>query len=146
RRWAEDQTGEIMRRAKATVRAMYAAAARAPDDATAKALARWAVGSQSEARLKAMIDLARDAVPILPDALDADPWLLNLANGTLDLHIGQLRPHDRADLITKLAPVTYDAGAEAPTWLAFLDRILAGDRELIDFLQRAIGYSLTGDT
>ena len=70
---------------------------------------------------------------------------MNVLNGTLDLRTGELRPHRREDLITKLAPVVYDHEARCPLFLAFLDRILAGNADLIAFVQRAVGYSLTGD-
>ena len=95
-----------------------------------------------------MLDLTESEpqIPVLPDQLDADPWLLNVVNGTLDLRTGELRPQRRLDLLTKMAPVIYDPGALCPTWEAFLWRIMGGNQDLIDFLQRAIGYSLTGDT
>ncbi len=94
-----------------------------------------------------MIALARSepGIPILPAQLDTDPWLLNVSNGTLDLRTGELRPHRREDLITKLAPVEYHADAPCQLWLDFLARIMAGNVDLIRFLQRAIGYALTGD-
>jgi putative DNA primase/helicase len=82
---------------------------------------------------------------VAPDALDAGSWLLNVENGTLDLRTGELRPHRRDDLITKIAAVDHDSRATCPTWLAFLDRVLGGSQELAAFLQRAIGYSLTGE-
>jgi putative DNA primase/helicase len=85
-------------------------------------------------------------VPVRPAELDAGPWRLNVQNGTLDLRSGALHPHDRADLITRLAAVDYDPDAPAPAWHAFLERILGGDPELIAFVQRALGYALTGDT
>ena len=62
-----------------------------------------------------------------------------MANGTLDLRTGELRAHNRGDLLTKVAPVAYDPAALCPMWLAFLG-IMAGDKELISFLQRAVGY------
>jgi putative DNA primase/helicase len=65
-------------------------------------------------------------------------------NGTIDLHTGELHPHKREDLITKLAPVEYDAEAVAPNFEAFLEQVLPSE-ELRRFVQRAIGYSLTGD-
>ena len=147
RRWARDAVGEVYRRAKETVRAVLAEAAAIPDNERSKQLARHALRSQAEARIMAMISLARSepGVPVLPQQLDADPWLFNCQNGTIDLHARSLRPHDRADLATMLAPVTYDLNATCPRWLAFLDRIMKGNAGLIGFLQRAIGYSLTGD-
>ncbi len=71
--------------------------------------------------------------------------MLNVANGTLDLKTRQLRPHRPEDLLTKLAPVRFDPEAVCPRWLAFLDRVLAGNEKVIGFLQRAVGSALTGD-
>ena len=83
---------------------------------------------------------------IVPDDLDQDHMLFNCRNGTLDLRTGQLRPHRQEDLITKLAPVDYNPGADCPRWMRFLDEVMAGNQEKIAFLQKAAGYSLTGDT
>lgn len=144
--WAWDQAGQVTGKAKDAVRAVYSAAANAEDSGERRALALWASRSESEARLRAMISLARDEVPVLLEDLDQDPWLLNVANGTLDLRTGELRPHRREDLITKLAPVKYDPSAKCSLWKKFLDRTFDGDEELIGFVQRAVGYALTGST
>ncbi len=144
-RFALDVSGEIYRRAKATVRAAYAESAQLSDSEERKALAQWATKSESAARIDAMIQLARAEVPVAHEMLDADPWALNVANGTLDLRTGELRPHRRADYLTKLAPVVYDESAKAPTWERFLERILP-DGRVRAFVRRAAGYSLSGDT
>ncbi len=147
RRWRLDDSGEVIRRAKATISDLYREAATL-DDATRKDLVKHALRSEAGARIRAMVDLAESepGIPVRPDELDRDPWLLNCENGTIDLRTGRLRPHNPADRITKLAPVAYDPAATCPTWGRFLDRILAGDPELIAFIRRAVGYSLTGDT
>lgn len=144
-RWVKDDTGEIYRLAKDTVASIYQEAAAAPDDEARKALAKHAVRSEAGARVKEMVDLARSDVPVMPDELDASPDLLNTESGTIDLRTGELREHRREDLITKLAPVEYGPHATAPTWEAFLERVLPGE-ELRAFVQRAVGYSATGDT
>ena len=146
--WGMDDTGEVQRRAKNTVATIYTEAGRALDDDARKAIGKHAIRSESDNRLRAMTNLAQSepTIPVLPGELDGDRWLLNLQNGTLDLHTATLEPHRRTDLITKLAPVRYDPGARCPMWLAFLDRIMAGNPDLIAFLQRAVGYALTGDT
>ena len=77
--------------------------------------------------------------------LDTDPMLLNVANGTIDLRDGSLRPHRRGDAITKIAQAAFDSDAPCVRWMEFLDRIFDGDDELIAFIQRAVGYSLTGE-
>ena len=146
RRWEPDKTGELPRLARKTARAIYNEAANAPTPGRAKSLARHADKSEGKDRLKAMIDLAQAETPVLPEDFDQNPYLLNCLNGTLNLRSGSLASHKREDLITKLVPVEYNPDAVAPTWEGFLDRIMAGDQDLIQFLQRAIGYSLTGDT
>lgn len=147
-RWSRDTTGGAMRAAKATVRGMYQEASEIADDRDRAAFAKWALQSESAGRLAAMLTLAESerAVACSTDDFDADPYLLNCTNGTLDLRSGELHPHDRADLITKQAPVAYDPEAQCPSWRAFLARIFEPVPDVISFLQRAIGYALTGDT
>src|SRR5262249_50594912 len=68
----------------------------------------------------------------------------NLQNGTIDLKTGKLREHRRGDLLTKLAPVNYDPHATCPLWLKCLERWMDGNNDLIGYLQRVVGYGLTG--
>jgi putative DNA primase/helicase len=78
------------------------------------------------------------------DVWDADAWVLNTLGGIVDLRTGNLLPHDAGRHITKITAVA--PGGDCPRWRLFLDEISAGDRELQDFLQRVIGYALTGST
>ena len=145
KRWVKDDTGEVYRLAKETVSSIYQEAAAAPNDQARKDLGKHATRSEAGARIKEMVDLARSDVPVMPDELDASPDLLNTESGTIDLRTGELREHRREDLITKIAPTTYRPDAAAPTWEAFLERVLPGE-DLRAFVQRAVGYSATGDT
>ncbi|MHB1042358.1 MAG: DNA primase family protein [Eubacteriales bacterium] len=147
-RWVKDDTGEVFRRAKETVQGIYEEAAAAVSEETRKELAKHAVRSESEARIKAMVSLAESepGIPVTTDQFDADQWLLNVANGTIDLRTSELRPHRREDLITKICPVEYHPKDSCPTWLAFLERIMDGNTALMVYLQKAMGYSLTGST
>jgi putative DNA primase/helicase len=145
KRWVKDDTGEVYRLAKETVSSIYQEAAAAPNDETRKEIGKHATRSEAGARIKEMVDLARSDVPVMPDELDASPDLLNTESGTIDLRTGELREHRREDLITKIAPTTYGPDAAAPTWEAFLERVLPGE-DLRAFVQRAVGYSATGDT
>ena len=113
----------------------------------ANSIAAWAKTCQSRARIEAIVALAASELPIAArDAeFDNDSWLLNCANGTLDLRTGELHPHRRGDMLTTLAPTSFDANAKAPTWERFLHRIMGGNERLIAFLRRMVGYSLTGD-
>jgi putative DNA primase/helicase len=143
--WQRDLSGAVMRLAKQTVKRL-ARQAEHLDDEAAQALMAHIKASLSTAKLKALIENAQseEGIPVQPEDLDTDPWVLNVANGTLDLRTGTLRPHARADLLTFALAVAYDPAATAPTWEAFLARVMADNDNLLTFLQRAIGYALTG--
>ena len=147
-RWGWDDSGEIERRAKDTIGAIYQEAANETDADRRIRLAKWAASSESDVRIRAMVSLAKSepGIPILPGELDADPWSLNCLNGTIDLRTAELRPHRRGDYCTKQVPINYDPSAACPTWWGFLNRIIAENAGLIDYLQRAVGYALTGNT
>jgi putative DNA primase/helicase len=145
-RWQRDVTGEIYRRAKDTVRYIRTEADQTTDSKLAQVLRVHAIHSESAQRLNAMVDLGRFHLPVLPDAFDQHPWLLNVANGTVDLRTGTFREARREDLLTRHAPVVYDCAATCPRWEAFLRRIMRDNLELMAFLKRAVGYTLTGDT
>jgi putative DNA primase/helicase len=147
RRWRLDVKGNVMERAKTVPLALWAEAASETDPDRRKQLGRWAAQSEGVGRIEAIVKLARTspAVAVEPDQLDANPWLFNVANGTIDLRTGALLPHRPTDLITKLATVAFDPAERCPTWAAFLQRIIP-DASVRDFLQEAIGYALTGVT
>lgn len=147
-RWSPDLTGEIDRLAKGTVRQLYHEAAHLADQDMRDTLLKHAAKSEQASRVRAMLDLAatEPEISMLAESFDTDPTVLNVENGTLDLKSGALKSHRREDHLTKIARVEYDADAKAPRWKRFMSEITAGDEELSEFLQRAIGYSLTGDT
>jgi putative DNA primase/helicase len=156
-----------MRCARDTLKTLVAKALDAEDRPLVQHLTR----SHTHGRLTAMCKQAQsmDTIPLLPAACDTDPWLLNCRNGTLDLRSGSLRPHCRADLLTRCLTVAYVPEARCPTWERFLWRVLGGiippagtdtggiphapateadarASRLVRFLQRAVGYTLTGVT
>lgn len=147
RRWQPDATAQVARWAKETISSIFRDAAGMDDEDERKALLRWALRCETYGQLQSMIALAaiEAEVAILPESLDMDPWLLNCANGTVDLRSGDLRPHQRQDYITQLAAVDYNPEAGAPTWQAFLEQMLEGDTDTIGYLQRLVGYSLVGE-
>jgi putative DNA primase/helicase len=147
RRWTPDRQGRLMELAKTIARALYAEAAGIEKDADRKACAEFARKCESTDRKKAALVSAQSepGIPVMPEQFDADPFLLNCLNGTVDLRTGDLNPHRREDLITKLCPARYEPAARSDLWERFLDDATGGDQELRDFLQRAVGYSLTGD-
>jgi len=145
--WNIGNRAEIEQRAALTVRSIYAEAAQIDDPDDRKAVVKHAFRSEAAGRIQSMIDLARglEGVPVKSSEMDANSWLLNVNNGTLDLHSGDLHEHARENRITKLAPIAHDPNALCPTWDAFLYRIMAGNMRLIGFLRRAVGYALTGE-
>jgi putative DNA primase/helicase len=144
-RWAKDDSGAVVGLAQETARSIHHEAADAVDKEEQRKISRWAVTSQSAARIHAMLDMAQPHIAVSMCELDRDSWLLNCQNGTLDLRTGELRDHDPDDLITKLAPVAFDPTATAPRFQRFLEETLVDD-DVIQFVQRYFGYSLTGDT
>lgn len=147
RRWAIDDTGQPVRRMLETLRHLIESANEIEDSEVRKKVFSHALRSETDARVRGALSLAQahDGVPVLHADLDTDPLLLNVENGTINLRTGELRPHDRADLITKIAPVVYRPDAKAPTFRAFLERVLP-DEETRQFVVALLGYSLTGDT
>jgi len=146
--WAEDQVGEAMQLAIRTARQIPAEALRCPDALEYERLLKWALRSEGLAKLRAMLETASTApaVRVTPADLDADLWALNVENGTLDLRTGELRPHHREDLLTHRVPVAFELGRRRDRWEAFLLEIFDGDADLALFVQRAVGYTLTGHT
>jgi putative DNA primase/helicase len=143
-RWERDESGHVHRLAKETVRGIYQEAAATPDEERRKALGKYAAKSEAETKIRAMLELAKSEVPISPDELDGDPWLLNVPNGTLNLRTGQLRDHRREDLLTKMAGTDYHANADAPLWMATFERVLPSPA-LRAFFKKLCGYAITGD-
>jgi len=108
---------------------------------------RFAKVSESIRRREAMIKTAQyiQEINITADDLDCNPWLLNVRNGTIDVVTGEFREHRQEDMITKLANAEYDPAADCPLWKQFVREIMDYKPELINFLQTAIGWALTGD-
>jgi putative DNA primase/helicase len=104
--------------------------------------------SEASPRLKAMVGLAMSEADMVatPSDFDQHDMKLNLLNGTLDLTTGSLGPHNPTDYLTKLAKVRFEPDATCPQWLQFLSTIMNNDQSLVDYLQRIVGYTLTGRT
>jgi putative DNA primase/helicase len=145
-RWIPDSKERVRELGKETARSIYVEAAECSDDQQRQAIAKHARASESEARLSAMLAVARSepAIALEPSQFDADPSRLNVLNGTLDLRTFDLRPHDRADLITKLAPVRYEPGLTHDVWERFIVTAVP-NRETRRWLQKVAGASLPGE-
>ncbi|MFD6363495.1 phage/plasmid primase, P4 family [Streptomyces roseolus] len=112
--------------------------------------------SSRKLALKALTNRSIDAVikelPSVPGVpaeaadFDARPELLSVANGTIDLRMGTLRPHSPEDMITRRLDVEYHPEAECPRFLTFLDEVFPNHPELPAYMRRLYGYGITGHT
>ena len=90
--------------------------------------------------------MLKDAKSVFPLSMKQYIYLFNCKNGTLDLRTMEFREHRPDDFLTKVSPVIYDPEADCPRWRSFITEIMQGDKARADYLQKAIGYALTGDT
>lgn len=144
--WQWDHGDKIMTYAQKTVRSIYEEAAREDDQDERKKTADWAKASESNMRLKAMIQQAENMRPVYLKELDVNPWLFNVNNGTIDLKTGELLPRRREDLITKLVSIDYIPGVPCTLWQQTLERIFKGKPQLIRYVKCIAGYCMTGVT
>lgn len=147
-RWQICGTAEIFILAIETIRSMVTEAQAVEDFPLREKIIKHSLASESAAKLKAMIEIAEKlpGVPISQHLLDTNHFRLNVLNGTLALKSGLLEEPNREDYNTKQAAVEFEPSAKCPTWERFLDRIMGGNKELIRYIQKAVGYSLTGST
>lgn len=147
-RWRQDATGHIMELAKELARTIHLEAAGINNADVSEAVTKHAKASLQAPKLKAMLDLAESEPDLAaqPLHLDADDMLLGVANGVVNLKTGKLQPAKRDDMMTLHSAVVFDAMAQCPQFLAFIDQVTGGDKQLANYLQRVVGYSLTGMT
>lgn len=143
RKWVYDYDGAIKQMADDVVARMPADADLYDDD---NAYRKHCEKSRSSASKVAMIKETEHQVAVRPEKLDAHNNLLNTVNGILNLRTGALTEHDKAQLMTKITNAEYTDKDECPVWLSFIETIFGGDRELMRYIQKAVGYSLTGST
>lgn len=141
-----DETGQVMLFAKKAIRSFYTDAAEIENADVRDSVIKHARKSESHGAISAMIKLAQPMMPVHINELDNDYWLMNVKNGVIDLKTGQLLPHDHNRMITKMAPVEYDPAAECPVFISFLESVFPAGEHVIQFVQRWLGYCLTGDT
>lgn len=140
--WEQDNKREIESIAVKTFRELY----EHEDDA----VKGWARKCEKRSiRMNSILD-ARPMVSVKKTQFDSHKFLYNCSNGVINLKTGELLPHDRDYLFTKISNVEYNKNADCPNWIKFMESIFKNDGgstnyEIIDFLQKAIGYTLTGD-
>lgn len=152
RKWCTDNDGTHYRMADNAVNAMKAEAniyLKADEESggdMAKAFEKHMKSSRSHKSKEAMLKEVEHHIPVLPVQLDRYKMALNTPGGVLDLKKGNLEPHKPEYYLTKITSVEYSENSDCPRWLAFLDDIFAGDKDLIRYIQKAVGYTLTGST
>lgn len=146
-RWAEKKPDRVLAMTKKVIADIWQDVAELPTGDVREAVRRHALKTESRTARKAMIDLvvAEKGIAIQISAFDRDPFLLNVANGTLNLRTGKLQDFSRDDFLTKQSTVSWDPVSKCPRFIRFLDEIFQGDKDLIGFIKRMIGYILTGD-
>lgn len=151
-RWSVDNLGVILRMADKCVEAMKAEAKlylQADEESggdMAKAFEKHMKSSRSNKSKKAMLNEIEHHLPILPIQMDRYKMALNTPSGIINLKNGDVKAHNPEYYFTKITSVDCAEAADCPRWLAFLDDIFADDKDLIRYIQKAVGYSLTGST
>jgi putative DNA primase/helicase len=147
KKWAVDRTDQILELGTSCVRELYKSLSVGLDDVDASQKLRKFLKAYLDAPgLTRMLSLARPKCAAQSNEFDTKPWLLNCDNGTVDLKTGALQEHRRDDRLTKTIGIPYDQSATCPAFVKFLNDVMDGDQTMVDYLQRVIGYSLTGDT
>ena len=155
RKWCFDVTGAIHRMADEIIETMRddedyfvknAPQSWGDPDAIEKSFMKHLKQSRSNRSKEAMIKESQHHVPITPDQLDTHRLLLCTPNGIVNLKTGELQPHDCKKFITKITNCEYTDKIDHPLWDLFLDDTFGGDRDLIRYIQKSVGYSLTGST
>ena len=148
--WKIDNNNTIFKLAKATIRRLEAdgedidTGNNDEDEIRKKQVKSFVLKSENDAKIRAMVNQVKSQPEVILQETDKDLFILNLKNGELDLKTGKLKEHNRFDYITKIVDINYDPDAKAENWTKFLETIFEGDKELIEYVQKSIGYSLTG--
>ena len=146
-RWQADRDGHVGRLALKTVLSLYTEAELQVDPETKSEIIDYAVRAESARRINALLDVARYlATPVLPEQLDADPYLLATPAGVVDLRTGEISTPSPDLLITKQTTCAPDPEQYPVLWLETLYKVFDGKLEILNFVQRLLGYAITGLT
>lgn len=102
--------------------------------------------NETDGKIKGVLNQAKTFQGVNFIESDKDDYLFNTPEATINLRNLNQKKHDRRDLITQCSNYSFNReNDKCPNWIAFLNRIFCGDQELINYVQKAVGYSLTGD-
>jgi putative DNA primase/helicase len=143
-KWSEDD--QVLLRMLDTVRKRGMQGFGLQDTEKQKSIVKWCLSSESKMKLNAALSIAESMLPQSITSFDADPLILCCANGSVDLRTGKLLTSKKEDWLYKSTNILYDPGAKCERFMRFLEEVFNGDRQITDFIQKAVGYSLTGLT
>ena len=145
--WRPDENGlAVAELAKILADRLYLFALQIRDEDTRNRYIKRVQKLQARKNRRTMIEDAKSVYAVPHSVFDKNIDLFNCQNGTLNLTTGEFRTHNPADFITLVSGVTYDPDADCPRWTQFISEVMCGDPDLASYLQKALGYALTGDT
>lgn len=145
--WQPDENAlAVAELAKILADRLYSFALQITDEDTRNRYIKRVQKLQMRKNRRTMIEDAKSVYPVSHTVFDRNTDLFNCQNGTLNLTTGEFRPHDPADFLTMMSGITYDPDATCPRWEQFISEVMCNDADLALYLQKALGYALTGDT
>jgi putative DNA primase/helicase len=146
--WDTDEGGALVHeKGLEMIRNIYDELLKTDDPRERMEIEKYGIISESTRRRESLIKAAQwiTELNVKPEELDINPWLLNVRNGTVDVASGEFKTQCQKEMITKIANVEYNPNADCPQWKKFVREIMDYKTELIEFLQTAIGWAITGD-
>jgi putative DNA primase/helicase len=146
--WEIDESGALVHeKGLEMIRNIYDELLKTDDPRERIEIEKYGTISESTRRRESLIKAAQwiNELNVKPEGLDANSWLLNVKNGIIDLEKGTFNKHSQDEMITKVANVEYVQNADCPLWKQFVREIMDYKTELIEFLQTAVGWAITGD-
>lgn len=145
--WQPDENAlAVAELAKRLADRLYTFALQIKDEDTRTRYIKRVQKLQMRKNRRTMIEDAKSVYPVPHSIFDRNTDLFNCQNGTLNLTTGEFRPHDPADFLTLMSGITYDPDATCDRWTQFISEVMCSDADLAVYLQKALGYALTGDT
>ena len=146
--WAVDGSGEVVRLVKEAARMRHRDKTDYSEEEGSDRLSKWSRQSEGLYRINAVLRIAQSEPPLSDDGKDwnADPMLLGVNNGVVELKTGKLRRGRQSDRITLHTDIAFDPEAQCPRWSRFVNEVFGGDQELVEYVHKAVGYSMTGST
>jgi putative DNA primase/helicase len=137
---------QVSAQAKKLVMSMFKGAFCIEDDKVREGYISFVNSLNKRKNRETMLNDARDVFPISIKDFDKNKFLLNCQNGVLNLKTFEFTSHDPELLLSKIANVSYNPLSKCERWEKFIDEIMENDKEKAKFLQKALGYAITGDT